>query len=115
MKRLCSCGRLVEKGALCSCQKQARAERVAKADARRPSPAERGYDADWHRVRRRMLRERPICACGALATEVHHVKSIREAPHLRLDVANLQCLCRSCHSRITARTQAFGRSNAPSA
>ncbi|WP_432207954.1 HNH endonuclease [Ancylobacter polymorphus] len=56
-----------------------------------------------------MLEEHPICDCGAVAVEVHHVISVRERPDLRLDVANLQYLCRSCHSRITARTQAFGR------
>lgn len=109
MKRLCSCGRLVERGAECVCQVSARKERVAKADAARPSSAERGYDADWHRMRQRMLRDHPTCDCGAPAVEVHHLISVRERPDLRLDPTNLQCLCRSCHSRITARTQAFGR------
>ncbi|WP_432207955.1 HNH endonuclease signature motif containing protein [Ancylobacter polymorphus] len=56
-----------------------------------------------------MLAEHPTCTCGEPSAEVHHLISVRERPDLRLDVANLQCLCRSCHSRITARTQAFGR------
>ena len=109
MKRLCSCGRLVERGAVCECQVAARRERVAKADAARPSASERGYDHEWAKLRKQMLAEYPTCDCGAPAVEVHHVISVRERPDLRLDPSNLQCLCRSCHSRITARTQAFGR------
>lgn len=109
MKRLCACGRLVERGETCVCQVAARRERVAKADLIRPNAAARGYDHAWQQLRKRMLHDHPACHCGAPAVEVHHVLSIRERPDLRLDPSNLACLCRSCHSRITARTQAFGR------
>lgn len=48
--------------------------------------------------------------CGKPAKHVDHKQTIRSAPHLRLDPANLRSLCHSCHSRHTAKHQAFGRS-----
>lgn len=91
---------------------QARRARLASVDAARPSPAQRGYDGAWRALRQRVLEARPICEqCPAPATEVHHVLWVRDRPDLRLDLSNLMCLCRSCHSRITACTQAFGRRN----
>lgn len=93
------------------CQQAARAERLAKADAARPSAAARGYDSDWRKLRAEWVEANPTCIeCGAPAKHVDHIVSIREAPHRRLDPSNLRSLCHSCHSRRTARDQAFGRS-----
>ncbi|WP_082735305.1 MULTISPECIES: HNH endonuclease [Hyphomicrobiales] len=109
MKRLCQCGTLVPKGERCSCQ---RARAKAK-DAERGSAAERGYDADWRALRAQFIAANPQCVeCGAPAKHVDHIRTIREAPHLRLDPRNLRSLCHSCHSRHTARTQPFGRPTA---
>lgn len=38
--------------------------------------------------------------CGAIATEVHHVKAIQtsEGWELRLDPDNLELLCKACHN-----------------
>lgn len=36
---------------------------------------------------------------------VDHIKSIAEAPELRLDKRNLRCLCDRCHNRRTMRDQ----------
>lgn len=85
------------------------AARKRRLDRRRPSPAERGYDSDWRRVRAEVLEERPFCErCGTTeALEVHHVQSIAEAPHLRLDKGNLAVLCKAHHSAITAKEQGF--------
>ncbi|WP_432206025.1 HNH endonuclease signature motif containing protein [Brucella rhizosphaerae] len=55
----------------------------------------------------------PYCTadgCEAPATEADHIKSIKEAPELRLEWSNLRALCKSCHSRRTARDQGFARS-----
>lgn len=42
------------------------------------------------------------------ATTVHHLKSVRQAPALKLDPANLECICRSCHNaEHTERAQAL--------
>ena len=65
---------------------------------------ERGYDEDWLRLRSRYLAAKPTCNdCRRLATEVHHIKPIRDYPELRLVWENLMGLCKSCHSKRTAR------------
>ena len=76
-------------------------QRAARPD-NRPSPAARGYDGTWRRVRERFLRRYPDCMmCGAPATEVDHITPLRAGgTH---DAENLQSLCHACHSRKTAR------------
>ena len=42
------------------------------------------------------------------ATTVHHLKSVRQAPNLKLDPANLETICRACHNaEHTERAQAI--------
>lgn len=61
----------------------------------------------WHRLRRVVLAEQPLCAhClerGELteASHVDHIVPRHERPDLALDRSNLQSLCHSCHSRKT--------------
>lgn len=74
---------------------------TAAADARRPSAAQRGYDAEWFKVRARFLRAHPTCGCGAPASQVHHVVRVRDGG--RHEPGNLRPLCASCHSRLTLR------------
>ncbi|GLS75731.1 HNH endonuclease [Oharaeibacter diazotrophicus] len=103
---ICGCGLRIASGERCPCAKR----RKAAADAARPSAAARGYDAEWRKLRSRFLAAHPRCeACGAAAHEVDHVQSVAERPDLRLAWPNLRALCKSCHSRRTARDQAFGR------
>lgn len=65
--------------------------------------------ATWKALRRQYLRGNPLCAICMLhgrlttATEVHHIVDLKEAPSLACDESNLQGLCKSCHSRETAR------------
>lgn len=71
-------------------------------NTRRGTTKERGYGADWQAVRAMKLRQDPLCEIrthcdGALATEVDHIVPIREAPELRLDMANLQSACKACN------------------
>jgi len=72
----------------------------------------RGYDREWRAIRARHLSDRPACArCGS-RTRLHvdHVRPHRGIDALRLDPANLQTLCVSCHSRKTATADGgFGR------
>ncbi len=44
-------------------------------------------------------------ACGAMATQVHHIKAIQtpEGWELRLDYNNLELLCIDCHNRRHGR------------
>jgi 5-methylcytosine-specific restriction protein A len=72
----------------------------------RPNASQRGYDAAWRRVRKMKLDMDPLCEpCSArgrvtAASEVHHERSIRSHPELRLDLGNLVSACRPCHARI---------------
>lgn len=103
---ICSCGLIIASGERCPCARRRKAEH----DAARPSPTARGYDADWRLLRSRFLAAHPRCAvCDATAKEVDHIQSVAERPDLRLTWSNLRALCKPCHSRRTARDQAFGR------
>lgn len=74
-------------------------ERKARHDAKRPSRQDRGYDAQWEKLRADYLAAYPCCRrCGRKADVVDHIEPIRKAPHRRLDPTNLQSLCTPCHS-----------------
>ena len=42
-------------------------------ERRRGNSSERGYGADWQKVRSRALKRHPLCHCGAPATQVDHI------------------------------------------
>ncbi len=86
-----------------------------KADRRRYD-RERGRDRQfygtkrWRRFRRWFLVRHPLCVeCNGPANEVDHIESRRERPDLAFDESNLRALCKSCHSRRTARDQGWAR------
>lgn len=93
-------------------------QRKALHDRERLSAAKRGYDASWRKLRLVVLGREPLCrTCAAAgrvepATEVDHIMPfsvggvINEA--LRLDTANLQPLCKSCHAAKTATEDGSG-------
>jgi 5-methylcytosine-specific restriction enzyme A len=68
---------------------------------------ERGYDANWKKLRALFIAENPICRhCDArniitAATDVDHIVDIAKRPDLRLEWTNLQSLCKQCHGRKT--------------
>lgn len=78
-------------------------------DRHRGSSADRGYGADWRRLRAIVMREEPLCReCtknGRVepTTEVDHIVPHRGDEQLRLDRKNCQGLCTPCHSAKTAR------------
>jgi 5-methylcytosine-specific restriction enzyme A len=97
---------------------EAEAERKAAIDARRGSSADRGYDAAWRRCRALYLAAHPLCECedcGAgvkrvtPAEVVDHIRTVAEAPELRLSWSNLRAMAKACHDRRTARDQGFAR------
>lgn len=64
------------------------------------------HSSEWRRLRRQAL-ERDHYLCQAClrkhkikrATEVHHIKSVRACPDLRLTLSNLESLCWDCHEQ----------------
>lgn len=80
----------------------------AEQDAKRGTPAERGYGPRWQAIRKRFLQDYPRCAhCGAPSTVAHHI--VRKRDGGSDDYSNLLALCHSCHSRLHAKTgESFG-------
>lgn len=75
---------------------------------RRVSAARRGYDHRWVKLREFYLVRHPVCELkhhckGDPAVLVDHKIPISLAPTRRLDQANLQSLCMSCHNWKTKR------------
>lgn len=71
-------------------------------DRQRGTPAERGYDAQWRKVRAAFIKANPTCwMCGEPATDVDHILPIRDGgTH---DPSNLRSFCHRHHSQHTAR------------
>lgn len=59
------------------------------------------HSTEWKQMSRLILaRSNYRCAvCGGLATEVHHIKEVRDCPEKRLDPNNLMPLCTRCHNK----------------
>lgn len=109
------CPALTESGAYCPAhQRGVNTQRNRAIDAQRPSAAVRGYDRTWQKLRLMHLRAYPLCVrceesgMTVPATEVDHIRPLAHGgTH---DADNLQSLCKSCHSRKTAREN-WGREN----
>ena len=69
----------------------------------------RGYSYRWKKLRDRYIAQHPHCEeClkegrVVLATDVDHIRPHKGDIDLLYDETNLQSLCKSCHSRKTAR------------
>ena len=76
-------------------------------DKRRGSSNSRGYTHRWRRYSERFREANPYCmtvGCFALSQEVDHKIPVNGSDDpLFWDVGNHQALCKSCHSRKTAR------------
>src|ERR1700678_2791599 len=90
------CGTLTDLGTYCKDHKPSPA---------RLSSSARGYDSDWRKWRLWFLNRHPICEDCRIkpSTEPHHVKKLRDYPHLRLVESNCIALCHECHSIRSAR------------
>lgn len=75
----------------------------------RQSSNQRGYDNSWRTVRIYHLSNNPLCEDCLVdkiytpANEVHHKIKLRDRPDLRDEPSNLMSLCKSCHSKRTAK------------
>lgn len=77
---------------------------------RRQSASKRGYDQRWNKFRHKYLQDNPLCVdCisngtpPTPATDVHHIKKLRDYPELKYNKDNLMALCHECHSKRTAK------------
>jgi 5-methylcytosine-specific restriction enzyme A len=79
---------------------------------RRGSSTKRGYDYRWQRLRDYILKKRPCCElCDErniikAGEEVHHKIPLSQGGTHAED--NLLVLCKSCHSRLTAKAGRWG-------
>jgi 5-methylcytosine-specific restriction enzyme A len=93
------------------CTQHHKAKRKAE-DKRRPNAQARGYDKHWQRTRTAYLTAYPICqwpeGCLTPATDVHHRDGQGPNGPAGHDWANLQGLCHSHHSKVTATMQPGG-------
>ncbi len=94
--KLCKCGAIVDR--YCSrCNKQ------------RTSTTERGYDYAWRKLSESYRDSHPLCEVCELngrvepACHVHHIESIENSPHRRLDTDNLIAVCEPCHIEIEGK------------
>lgn len=75
----------------------------------RPHAAARGYDYRWQQFRERYLAEHPLCkdceerGIVTPATDIHHIKKLKDHPDLKYDERWLRALCKADHDRRTAR------------
>ena len=78
-------------------------------DMYRGSANARGYDSQWNRFRTQYLKRHPLCVDSLAegrfvpATEVHHIKKLKDHPELKYAESNLMALCHTKHSIRTAR------------
>ncbi|NTH50929.1 endonuclease [Agrobacterium rhizogenes] len=109
--RICGCGKVVPSGTVCQCQERAARERKARFDKKRPTARKRGYDAEWQREAKAFLAQpgNDLCACGAHATVVMHIKSIRKRPDLRMVRSNWRPGCARCNAIEAAEERRLER------
>ena len=101
------CPELIRSGSYCT---KHQTEVNRKYDQGRGTAAQRGYGANWQRLRKMVLSRDPTCKDPfsshhyyghvIASTEVDHIAPLREGGTNEMD--NLQGLCKSCHSRKTA-------------
>src|SRR5690606_39283383 len=89
----------------CETVKRMARERKARFDRKRPNSSRRGYDRQFEEAARAYLQEpgNDLCQCGARAVLVAHRRSIRSAPHLRMERSNWRPSCARCNAIDAAR------------
>ena len=68
----------------------------------RASRIQRGYDYAWIKLSRHLREQQPFCSilgCNNQDLTVDHIIPLSDAPYLRLEITNLQVLCRVHNSR----------------
>ena len=90
-------------------------DRDKRHDARRGTPAERGYDSKWRRSRTYFLAAHPLCVmCEregfiTAASVVDHITPHKGNPDLFWSRSNWQPLCAAHHNRDKQSIERGGR------
>ena len=95
------CGGTHAYGSHCPKAVERHRERKAAFDKKRPNARARGYDREWERESKAFLarpENRQCARCGAPATVVMHIKSIRQRPDLRMVPSNWRPGCHRCNA-----------------
>lgn len=98
------------------CELHTKSKYVARPyDQLRGSSSARGYDGDWQKLRLVALRRDNFLCLECLksdrptpARDVDHIIPISESPELRLELDNLQSLCKKHHDIKTRKETGWG-------
>lgn len=101
------CPELVRDGRYCKLHTRQEQRRY---DKQRGTSTQRGYGANWRRLRKMKLSRNPICEDPfGLHKEYDELIQANEVDHIipkkhggESEMNNLQSLCKSCHSKKTA-------------
>jgi len=104
-----SCSGLVRDGkcSICGTVRKSSSWANKEYDRQRGTPAQRGYGANWRKLRRMVLADSPLCVeCKrnglvVVATEVDHI--VPKARGGDDSFENLQPMCQTCHRRKTIK------------
>ena len=101
------CPELVRDGRFCE---QHDRQEQRRYDKQRGTSAQRGYGANWRKLRKMKLNQDPICEDPfglhkehselMQSNEVDHITPLKDGG--TNEMTNLQSLCKSCHSKKTA-------------
>lgn len=88
-------------------RKAVKANAAREYDQSRRDQEMRGFyiSTAWRKLRELKLKQSPVCeecyrrGCISKAIIADHIQPAREYPSKRLDIDNLQSLCRACHNR----------------
>jgi len=88
-----------------------RAHRRSNWATHKPAHSEVYRSRRWTDLRKRVLREEPICAepgCSAKSTSADHIVSLADGGE-PFERSNLRGMCRACHKRRSSRQGAAAR------
>ena len=72
------------------------------------------YGQKWRDLRIKFLSYHPTCErCSNAATDVDHIRDVKNNPHLMYNWDNLRSLCHSCHSKRTNNDQIHADKTSP--
>lgn len=97
------CPNLVTRPGTWFCEEHLAEKQRNESAQRRKDGTHADYGSSWRAVSAKFLQANPFCACGLRAVLVHHIVERRDGG--TDDYSNLKAMCKSCHSRLHARSR----------